>query len=342
MTVAHGAADTITDSRGERPYRGRFAPSPSGWLHLGNARTALVAWLRARAQGGAFVMRVEDLDGPRTRQEAVRGNLDELRWLGLDWDEGPDVGGPHGPYLQSQRSELYEAALERLAAAGLTFPCYLSRKELAVVASAPHGNVSGGASEGVYGAAERAANERLATAKQAEGRAPSVRVAVPNATLRFSDALAGAQEVNLLPEVGHFVVRRSDGLFAYQLAVVVDDAAMGITEVVRGADLLRSTAAQLLLYRALGQPPPGFAHVPLLLDESGQRLAKRRGSLTLHELRAAGVEPGALVGLLGQSLGLVPAGEEATAPELLAEYRQRQGALRFSPIDLGAALRPPR
>ena len=341
MTVALGTAGTTDNSRGERPYRGRFAPSPSGWLHLGNARTALLAWLRARASGGTFVMRVEDLDGPRTRQEAVLGNLDELRWLGLDWDEGPDVGGPHGPYLQSQRIQLYEAALDRLAAAGLTFPCYLSRRELAEVASAPHGNVSGDASEGVYGAAERAANERLTPAKRAEGRAPSVRVAVPDITVRFADALAGAQQVNLQAEVGHFVVRRSDGLFAYQLAVVVDDAAMGITEVVRGADLLRSTAAQLLLYQALGQPPPAFAHVPLLLDESGERLAKRRGSLTLHELRAGGADPGALLGLLGQSLGLVPEGERTTAQELLTEYRGRQGAVRFSPVNLTAALHPP-
>ena len=151
MTAAQGTAGTIRNSRGERPYRGRFAPSPSGWLHLGNARTALVAWLRARASGGSFVMRVEDLDGPRTRPEAVLGNLAELRWLGLDWDEGPDVGGPHAPYLQSQRTHLYEAALARLQAAGRTFDCYLSRKDLAEVASAPHGPEAHG---NLYGPAE--------------------------------------------------------------------------------------------------------------------------------------------------------------------------------------------
>src|SRR5690554_1651281 len=315
MNGAHASAGNES-VRGERPYRGRFAPSPSDWLHLGNARTALLAWLRARARGGAFIMRVEDLDGPRTRPEAVLGNLEELRWLGLDWDEGPDVGGPHAPYLQSQRSQLYEAALAKLVAADLTFPCYLSRKELAEVGSAPHGP-----SGSVYGEAERRASERLAPGKVAEGRAPSIRFAVPDREVRFVDALAGPQVVDVRREVGHFVVRRSDGLFAYQLAVVVDDAAMGITEVVRGADLLQSTGAQLLLYEALGHQPPDFAHAPLMLDEDGKRLAKRRGSQTLQELRAAGLAPERLVGRLAHGLGLIEGPTPLTPYELLAHYR---------------------
>ncbi len=261
-------------------------------------------------------MRVEDLDGPRTRPEAVLGNLEELRWLGLDWDEGPDVGGPHAPYLQSQRSQLYEAALAKLVAADLTFPCYLSRKELAEVGSAPHGP-----SGSVYGEAERRASERLAPGKVAEGRAPSIRFAVPDREVRFVDALAGPQVVDVRREVGHFVVRRSDGLFAYQLAVVVDDAAMGITEVVRGADLLQSTGAQLLLYEALGHQPPDFAHAPLMLDEDGKRLAKRRGSQTLQELRAAGLAPERLVGRLAHGLGLIEGPTPLTPYELLAHYR---------------------
>lgn len=320
MTEALGAAGTTSNSRGERPYRGRFAPSPSGWLHLGNARTALVAWLRARASGGSFIMRVEDLDGPRTRPEAVLGNLDELRWLGLDWDEGPDVGGPHAPYLQSQRTHLYEAALARLQAAGRTFDCYLSRKDLAEVASAPHGPEAHG---NAYGPAERRANERLAPAKRAAGRPASVRFAVPTRVVRFQDALAGPQAVAVHETLGDFVVRRADGLFAYQLAVVVDDAAMGITEVVRGADLVESTAAQLLLYEALELNPPTFAHVPLMLDASGERLAKRRGAETLFELRASGAQPEALVGALAHSLELIPANEPLSTTELLSVYERR-------------------
>ena len=314
MNGAHASAGNES-VRGERPYRGRFAPSPSGWLHLGNARTALLAWLRARAAGGTFVIRVEDLDGPRTKPEALLGNLEELRWLGLDWDEGPDVGGPHAPYLQSQRTELYEAALRKLQDAGLTFPCYLSRRELAEVGSAPHGP-----SSAVYGEAERRASQQLAPGKAAEGRQPSIRFAVPDRSLHFTDALAGPQSVDVLRQVGHFVIRRSDGLFAYQLAVVVDDAAMGITEVVRGADLLESTAAQLLLYEALGHRPPTFAYAPLMLDEEGKRLAKRRGSRTLHELRAAGVAPEQLVGTLAHGLDLIPEPSPMTPRELLTHY----------------------
>ena len=317
MTVAHETAATNYGTRGEGPYRGRFAPSPSGWLHLGNARTALLAWLRARAHGGTFVMRVEDLDGPRTRQEAVMGNLEELRWLGLDWDEGPDVGGPHAPYLQSQRTSLYEAALDRLTDAGHTFPCYLSRKDLAEAASAPHGPSAAGT---IYGAAEKRANELSAPAKRAAGKPASVRFEVDHRQVRFDDALAGPQTVDPLAEVGHFVIRRSDGLFAYQLAVVVDDAAMGITEVVRGADLLQSTAAQLLLYEALGLQAPRFAHAPLMLDASGQRLAKRRGSQTLHEMRAAGADPTELVGTLAHGLGILPEPRKLAPYELLDLY----------------------
>jgi glutamyl-tRNA synthetase len=315
-------------------YRGRFAPSPTGWLHLGNARTALLAWLRARAGDGAFVVRVEDLDGPRTRPEAVDGNLDELRWLGLDWDEGPDVGGPHAPYRQSLRAAQYAAALERLRDEGALFPCYLSRKDLAEAASAPHDphaphHLRGAGSDAmsseppapaVYGERERRRSERVAAAKKAAGKTPSLRFDAAPGEVAFDDALAGPQQFDVMRDVGHFVVRRADGQWAYQLAVVVDDAAMGITEVVRGADLLRSTAAQLLLYRALGLPPPTFAHVPLLLDERGERLAKRAGALTLHQLRSAGVPPERVVGLLAHGLGLIPELASARAAEVLETY----------------------
>lgn len=324
-----GGRDTFGSAPSGSPrYRGRFAPSPSGFLHLGNARTALYAWLRCRAAGGEFALRVEDLDGPRTRPEAVFGNLEELRWLGLDWDEGPDVGGPHAPYLQSRRGELYQAALDRLSAGGHLFECYLSRKDLAEVASAPHGSSltggpsesSGGAGPGStgssYGPAERALNASVAADKAVAGKTPSLRFAVPDVDLAFEDALFGPQSVPA-GAIGDFVVRRADGQWAYQLAVVVDDAAMGITEVVRGADLLEATAAQVLLYRALDLRPPTFAHLPLLLDESGQRLAKRMGSLTLRELARAGVRAERVVGWLAHSLGLTSDLSEVAAAELL-------------------------
>lgn len=284
-------------------YRGRFAPSPSGWLHLGNARTALLAWVRARRAGGSFVMRVEDLDRERSRPEAVLGNLAELGWLGLDWDEGPDVGGPYSPYLQSQRESHYRAALDDLRTAGRLFESYLTRRELAT--------------EAVYGTAQRLADEALSRERRAAGRPGSLRFRVTPGTLEFSDRLAGPQRFETATEVGDFVVRRADGLVAYQLAVVVDDAAMAITEVVRGADLLSSTAAQLLLYRALELAPPGFAHVGLLLGPDGEKLSKRHGPTSLRELEAAGVRPQRVLGLLAATLGWLAAPRELDAAELL-------------------------
>lgn len=294
--------------------RGRYAPSPTGGLHLGNARTALVAWWRARAEGSSFVLRVEDLDRARSREEAVAGNLAELRWLGMDWDEGPDVGGPHAPYRQSGRSRLYEEALARLVASGRVDRCFLSRRELREIASAPHGRSP------VYGARERAANARLAARKEAEGKTPSLRLRAAPGEAAWEDLVAGPQRLDLEREVGDVVLRRADGEWAYALAVVVDDAAMGVREVVRGDDLLPATAAQLLVYAALGLEPPRFAHVPLLLDEGGERLAKRRGAGTLTALREAGVRPERVVGLLAWSLGLLPRREEVAAAELTGGF----------------------
>jgi glutamyl-tRNA synthetase len=295
--------------------RGRYAPSPTGDLHLGNARTALVAWWRARAAGSSFVMRVEDLDEPRTVPEAVAGNLAELRWLGLDWDEGPDVGGRFGPYRQSQRSDLYRDALERLREQDRVFECWLSRRELRELSSAPHG------AGPVYGESERRLNRSLASRKQAEGKTPSLRLRVAPGEVRFDDLLAGPQRFDAESDVGDIVLRRADGAWAYQFAVVVDDAAMGIGEVVRGADLLPSTAAQLLLYQSLDLRAPAFLHVPLLLDEEGTRLAKRRGSLTLASLRSAGVEPSRVVGLLAYTLGLLRERVPLRPAELVAADR---------------------
>lgn len=279
--------------------RGRYAPSPTGAQHLGNARTALAAWARARSDGSAFVLRVEDLDRPRTVAAAVTGNVDELRWLGLDWDEGPDVGGPFGPYRQSLRDDHYQAALERLRANDRTFPCWLSRKDLRELSSAPHG------AGAVYGARERAANARTKADKRAQAKAPAIRLRMPPGSERWDDLIAGPCEIEVAREVGDIVLRRADGAWAYQLAVVVDDAAMAVGEVVRGDDLLPSTAAQRVLAGLLGERPPRHAHLPLLHGPNGARLAKRRGDLTVGALREAGVDPERVVGLLAWSLGQI-------------------------------------
>lgn len=284
-------------------------------------------------------MRVEDLDGPRSKPEAVTGNLKELRWLGLDWDEGPDVGGPHAPYLQSQRGRLYQTALDALAAAGHLFECYLSRKDLAEIASAPHGGdaagrVAAAATRATYGPAERALNAATAPAKRAAGKPASLRFAVPREPLEVRDEVMGTR--TFAPgEVGDFVVRRADGQWAYQLAVVVDDAAMDVTEVVRGADLLAATPAQLLLYQALSLTPPAFAHLPLLLDERGERLAKRSGALALSELERAGVRPARVVGWLAYTLGQLAEPEEVEAGELVESFAA--GLTPRDPVRLDAA-----
>lgn len=291
--------------------RGRYAPSPTGYLHLGNARTALVAYWHTKAQNGTFVMRVEDLDSARSKPEMVTANLDELRWLGLRWDEGPDVSGPFELYIQSQRFSLYEEALAKLSAQNRAFECYLSRKDLREIASAPHGQMP------LYGRAERATNERVKDQKILEGKPPSLRFRVDEPSFTFRDELQGKQTIKL----GDFVVKRADGEWAYQLAVVVDDSAMNITEVVRGDDLLQSTAAQLLLYDALELTPPTFLHVPLLMDETGERMAKRKGSLTLTALKEQGVKPERVVGLLAHTLGLMPEPGELSVQEGLELYR---------------------
>jgi len=289
--------------------RGRYAPSPTGGLHLGNARTALVAWLHTRSQGGGFVLRIEDLDSQRSKGGVYQQNMAELRWLGLDWDEGPDLGGKFAPYLQSLRQSHYQAMLKKLRP--WLSPCYLSRKDLQTLASAPHGAMEG------YGLAERALNEALKVEKMAQGKQPSLRLRGPQAPVPFEDLLMGPQAF----DVGDFVLLRADGEWAYQLAVVADDLAMEISEVVRGDDLLPSTAAQVWLYHLLQQPAPQFLHVPLLLDAQGQRLSKRSGALTLGEIQKTGLRPESLLGFFAYSLGLLPKAEAISLAELLALYR---------------------
>ena len=296
--------------------RGRFAPSPTGPLHLGNARTALLSWLAARAAGGVYLLRVEDLDAPRVRPGVEERILAGLRWLGLDWEEGPDLGGPFAPYRQSERLALYAEALARLRAAGAVYPCFCSRAEVAAAALAPHG-------PGDDGPRYPGTCRELAPAeaeRRARTRPPAWRFRVPPGPIGFRDGVHGAQARDVSAEIGDFVVARADGIPAYQLAVVVDDAAMGVTEVVRGDDLLGSTARQLLLYRALRLATPRFAHVPLVNGEDGARLAKRHGALSLDELRERGADPRAVAGLLAALSGLAPAGVRVEPRQLVSGF----------------------
>ncbi|MSU34949.1 MAG: tRNA glutamyl-Q(34) synthetase GluQRS [Pedosphaera sp.] len=267
-------------------YRGRLAPSPTGWLHLGHAGTFLRAWQRARVGGGQLILRNEDLDPARCHSEFVTGFLEDLGWLGLDWDEGPDIGGPYGPYSQSQRSSLYREAFERLRSGGFLYPCRCSRKDILDALHAPHE----GTDEPVYPGTCRP--ERVAP--DYRGSRPEVawRFHVKDGQrVRFVDGGCGPQEFVAGVEFGDFVVWRSEGVPSYQLACVVDDVAMRITEVVRGRDLLSSTARQLLLYGALGEVAPAFFHCRLVTDEKGVRLAKRQDALSLRTLRERGRNP---------------------------------------------------
>lgn len=296
--------------------RGRFAPTPSGLMHIGNARTALLAWLQVRRAGGEFVLRMEDIDKPRSRPELARQILTDLRWLGLDWEEGPDVGGPHAPYDQSAREELYLDALRRLERDGWLYPCYCSRAEIMAIASAPHGLTEEGPA---YPGTCRCLTPEQAAERAGRGKPPSLRFALPDEPVRFADELAGPQEF-ATGHGGDFVVRRADGIIGYQLAVVVDDAAMQITDVLRGWDLLDSTPRQILLYRALGLPVPRFAHVPLLFGPDGQRLSKRHGSVTVSAMREAGSRPEAIVGWLAFLSGLLERPEPVKATELVPGF----------------------
>lgn len=291
--------------------RGRFAPTPSGYLHLGNAASALLAWLQIRSERGTFILRVEDLDKPRCKPEYEEALIDDLKWLGLDWDEGPDKGGPDAPYSQSERGELYELALERLQADGWLYPCYCSRADLLSAASAPHGVAAEG---GAYpGTCRRLGPEERQ--ERARRKTPSLRFAMPDRELRFADGIAGLRAFP--PGAGgDFVVKRADGIVGYQLAVVVDDIAMGVTDVLRGWDLLDSTPRQLALYEALGANPPRFAHGPLLLGPDGSRLSKRHGSVTLASLREQGAAPEKVTGFLAWLAGVIDRPEPVRPCEL--------------------------
>jgi glutamyl/glutaminyl-tRNA synthetase len=269
-------------------YRGRLAPSPTGFLHLGHARTFCVAQQRALAAGGVLILRDEDLDPDRSRQHFRQAMLEDLRWLGLHWQEGPDVGGPFGPYTQSKRQSLYRDAWRRLQAAGWLYPCRCSRKDLAQAMQAPHDD------EGIYPGTCRPTKDLLGGGDTPAGANWRFRVPQGEA-VEFVDGHFGPQRFTAGQDFGDFLVWRRDDLPSYQLAVVVDDDAMRITEVVRGADLLKSTARQILLARALGLPSPAWYHCDLLLDERGERLAKRHDALSLRSLREQGKRPDELL-----------------------------------------------
>jgi glutamyl-tRNA synthetase len=278
---------------------GRFAPSPTGDLHLGNLRTALLAWLFARSGRGRFLMRMEDLDRGRVRPGVEERQLADLAALGIDWD-GPVV-------RQSERLPLYEQAIARLDEAGLLYPCFCTRAEIREAASAPHGPLPEGAYPGTC--RELSATER--SAREETGRPPALRVRAGAARVEVEDALLGP----IAGTVDDFVVRRGDGVPAYNLAVVVDDAAQGVDQVVRGADLADSTPRQAWLGRTLGLPQPEYAHVPLVLGPDGARLAKRHGAVTLPE------QSESVLALLARTLGLAAEGEERVTPAgLLARF----------------------
>lgn len=295
-----------------RIVTGRFAPSPSGRMHLGNIYTAVVSWLSARRAGGRWILRIEDLDPQRSKREHALMIEDDLRWLGLDWDEGGlDGTGPNGPYLQSLRGEIYAEGLRRLEATGLTYRCRCRRADI-LATQAPH------ESDGrvIYKGTCRP--PRLGGTAEIPADIPAAtRLFVPDKVISFTDRVCGPQSVNLAERCGDFILRRADGAWAYQLAVVMDDALMGVTEVVRGDDLLLSASQQLYLYELLGYPAPEFAHLPLVCNEQGVRLSKRDSAAGMEYLRATHT-PEQVLGRVAHLAGLRPDPTPVTLADLLA------------------------
>ncbi len=294
----------------ERRVRTRFAPSPTGELHLGGAWTALASWVVARRVGGTTVLRIEDLDPARVDPESEPSIVRDFTWLGLDWDDGP--------VRQSARGDLYEDAIALLSGRGLVYPCDCSRAEISRAVAAPHAG-----EEAVYPGACRHKDP-----SRAMKRPPALRVIVPSEVVEYEDEIMGSVSQRLDRDVGDFVLKRGDGAFAYQLAVVVDDLAMGITDVVRGADLVASTPRQIWLARTLGGQPPRYAHVPLVVTVGGMRLEKRTLGATIRELREAGVRSDEIVGELARGLGLTTRQEPATPSAVEAFCRGRALAFR--------------
>ena len=292
--------------------RGRFAPSPTGRMHLGNVYSALMSWLYCKKENGQMVLRIEDLDPDRSRMCYAEMLEEDLHWLGLDWDEGGSISGDHAPYYQSRCQDYYSRILDELRKQAEIYPCFCSRGELHV-AGAPHD------SDGVYlyrGTCFHMPAEEIK--KKSLSRSPSFRIHIPkNTWISFSDGNYGPVTVELSSTCGDFILRRSDGVYSYQLAVVADDIRMGITQVVRGRDLLSSTPRQIWLYRLLGQEPPAYIHVPLLVSNDGKRLSKRDMGLNLSELRKTFRAP-QIIGRLAFLAGLIPEYREMMPGDLLS------------------------
>lgn len=301
----------VTMSKHEQ-VRTRLAPSPTGYMHLGNIWSFMLCWVAARSVGGAVVLRMEDIDPARSRAEYVDGIMRDFKWLGIDWDEGPDVGGPYAPYSQGDRLGRYRDVLAFLAEHGHTFPCYCTRKELRAMASAPHAEDYGPAYPGVCLHMTDDQREQ----KAAGGRKPAVRLHSDSKTVAFEDMVHGRVELGWDQCGGDFPIQRSDGVFAYQLAVVVDDIDQRINLVVRGEDILHCTPRQVVLYELLGAPVPRFAHLPLVHDAEGDRLAKRHRHYEVARLREMGVRPEAVTGYLAYRAGL----QDTCTPAVPADF----------------------
>lgn len=347
------AAESVVGSA-QRVTTGRLAPSPTGAQHLGNARTYLLAWLAARSAGGRVVLRIEDIDSPRVKGWATAQAISDLRWLGLDWDEGPDVGGPHGPYIQSERESHYQAALERLVQQGLAYPCTCTRKDIEAAASAPHETPLPAAAADPAPWLDGPIYPRLCAGWQPGDALPAAgtycwRFRAPDRAVRVADGLCGSVCVNPAAQLGDFPLTRKNGQAAYQLAVVVDDAAMNITEIVRGEDLLPSVFRQLPLIAALDLPQPNYFHVPLVTGLDGRRLAKRHGDTRLEHYRVAGISPQRIVGWALHSLGVIDQLTPLRPADALGAFhwsRVRRGATAiaaetlFAPAAAGGTTAP--
>lgn len=291
---------------------GRFAPTPSGRIHLGNILCAMLSWLSVRSKQGKYLLRIEDLDAMRCPRSLADQIEEDLQWFGIDWDDGGSAGGEQ--WYQSSRTEIYDRYFEILKDKGLLYPCFCSRAELHT-AQAPH------RSDGTYiyaGTCRNLTPEQIA--EKSKRRPPAWRVRVPDRVVSFTDGCQGVYTENLAQDCGDFIIRRSDGVYGYQLAVVVDDGEMGVTEVVRGSDLLNSTPRQMYLYEQLGFPIPQFYHMPLLTAPDGRRLSKRDGDLDLGVLRERFGRPEPIVGMLAKAAGLRPTAEPVALHELIADF----------------------
>lgn len=291
---------------------GRFAPTPSGRIHLGNILCAMLSWLSVRSKQGKYLLRIEDLDAMRCPRSLADQIEEDLQWFGIDWDDGGSAGGEQ--WYQSSRTEIYDKYFEVLKDKGLLYPCFCSRAELHT-AQAPH------RSDGTYiyaGTCRNLTPEQIA--EKSKRRPPAWRVRVPDRVVSFTDGCQGVYTENLAQDCGDFIIRRSDGVYGYQLAVVVDDGEMGVTEVVRGSDLLNSTPRQMYLYEQLGFSIPQFYHMPLLTAPDGRRLSKRDGDLDLGVLRERFGRPEPIVGMLAKAAGLRPTAEPVALHELIADF----------------------